>query len=183
MQLLNRQHHKIIKQFLKYKVRSRKQLEDAEAKLKSLPYLEQAISLKTPVMEAEYAIDDRSPLDLYNCLVPKLQEQRRFTIHQEFSIADFKAQQKIFQMQLELENQRLPRMEIENAGMRTRINQLEKELEIVQWYLDVLEQGIDTKQIVKEFVKLMKEHKKAQIQIEKLTKKNKQLKANNDEAL
>ena len=59
--------------------------------------LEGALSMKTPVMEAEYAMDDRTALNLYDCLVPKLREHRRFRIQKDaaFSIADFKEQYKV----------------------------------------------------------------------------------------
>ena len=30
------------------------------------------LAQKTPVFEAEYALDERTPLSLYDCLVPKL---------------------------------------------------------------------------------------------------------------
>lgn len=52
------------------------------------------IAQKTPVCEAEYALEERSPLDFYNCLIPKLKEHRRFKVDSEtkFSIVDFKAQ-------------------------------------------------------------------------------------------
>ena len=55
--------------------------------------LEKAIALRTPVMEAEFAIDDRTSLNLYDCLIPKIREHRRFRFHKDdsFSIADFKA--------------------------------------------------------------------------------------------
>ena len=32
--------------------------------------LEERLALKTPVLEAEFAIDDQTPLVLYDCLVP-----------------------------------------------------------------------------------------------------------------
>ena len=56
--------------------------------------LETYYSIKTPVMEEEHAMDDRTPLALYDCLVPKIKEHRRFRITKdsEFSIADFKSQ-------------------------------------------------------------------------------------------
>ena len=38
---------------------------------------EQLSSVKTPVMEAEFAIDERSALSLYDCMVPRLKEHRR----------------------------------------------------------------------------------------------------------
>ena len=45
-------------------------------------------------MEAENAIDDRSALSLYDCLIPKLKEQRRLRVDKddEFQMADFRAQ-------------------------------------------------------------------------------------------
>ena len=55
--------------------------------------LEIALAQKTPVMEAENAIDDRNPLSAFDCLVPKLKEHRRFKLLKDdaFSVADFKA--------------------------------------------------------------------------------------------
>ena len=55
--------------------------------------LEGVLSLKTPVLEAENALDDRAPLSLYDCLLPKLKEHRRFKLMKDskFSIADFEA--------------------------------------------------------------------------------------------
>ena len=45
-------------------------------------------------MEAEYAIDDRTALQLYDCLIPKIKEHRRFKINRDskFSLADLKEQ-------------------------------------------------------------------------------------------
>ena len=42
--------------------------------------------------------------------------------------------------------------------MKYRNEQLEKELEIVQWYLSVLEDGVDTREVVKEYCDLKKEN-------------------------
>lgn len=41
---------------------------------------ERAFALKTPVLEAEYAMDDRTALNLYDCLIPKLREHRKLEI-------------------------------------------------------------------------------------------------------
>ena len=70
----------MIKQFLEFRDQSEEKLKQAAEKMKIMPYLEQALVLKTPVMEAEFAMDDRSPLNLYDCLIPKIREQRRFLI-------------------------------------------------------------------------------------------------------
>ena len=71
-------------------------MKQADIVLKNAHLLEGILALKTPVLEAENAIDDRSPLGLYDCLIPKLKEHRRFklTKDSEFSIADFNAQLK-----------------------------------------------------------------------------------------
>lgn len=54
--------------------------------------LEQYCALKSPMMEAELALDDKSALSLYDCLIPKIKEHRRFAITKDavFSVADFK---------------------------------------------------------------------------------------------
>ena len=81
--------------------------------------LEGILALKTPVLEAENAIDDRTPLSLYDCLIPKLKEHRRFklTKDSEFSIADFNAQLKARQIEQNLEKKQLPVALIENEMM------------------------------------------------------------------
>ena len=55
--------------------------------------LEQKLAIKTPVFEAEHAIDERSALCMYDCLVPKLKEHRRFKVlrDEQMTLADFKA--------------------------------------------------------------------------------------------
>ena len=68
-------------------------LKKFEGMQETIKMLEIALAQKTPVMEAENAIDDRNPLSAFDCLVPKLKEHRRFKITKDdaFSIADFKA--------------------------------------------------------------------------------------------
>ena len=69
-----------------------------------MAFLEKCYALKTPVMEAEFALDERSPLSLYDCLVPVLKEHRRFKINlqDKFNINDFKSQQRVKQLEWEL---------------------------------------------------------------------------------
>ena len=85
-----------MKQFVDFKQRTNETYKKAEEVLKNAHVLEEILALKTPVMEAEHAIDDRTPLSLYDCLIPKLKEHRRFKIVKDskFSIADFNAQLK-----------------------------------------------------------------------------------------
>ena len=52
-----------------------------------------ALALKTPVNEAEYAIDDRTALSLYDCLIPKIKEHIKFKVRPEiiFGVEDLRA--------------------------------------------------------------------------------------------
>ena len=72
--------------------------------------LEQLLAMKGPVMEAEYAIDERTALELYDCLRPRIKEHRRFKIQRDaaFSTADLKAQIRVNDQKLLLEEKRLP---------------------------------------------------------------------------
>ena len=94
--LLSSQHRLILKQFVEFKQRTTEKLKQADIVLQNAHLLEGILALKTPVLEAENAIDDRTPLSLYDCLIPKLKEHRRFKLMKdsEFSIADFNAQLK-----------------------------------------------------------------------------------------
>lgn len=102
--LLTKQHHKLIQQFIDFKNRSEAKLKKADKLISHLGYLEQCFALKTPVMEAEYALDERTSLGLYDCLVPMLKEHRRFKINfeEKFSVNDFKTQQRVKELEYEL---------------------------------------------------------------------------------
>lgn len=60
-----------------------------------------------------------------------------------------------------------------------QVMRLEEDLKVVQWYMEVLERGIDTKDVIQEFTALQSDHKKLKkstsSQIEKLTVENKKL--------
>lgn len=187
--LLTKSHRNVIRQFIEYKERSEQQLQEAEAKVQCIPLLEQLVAQKTPVMEAEYAIDDRSPLNLYNCLVPKLKELRRFKLgaDEKFSIEDFRAQQAVLAMRMELEKEQLPKLQDEYRLVCARNAMLENELQIVKWYLHVVEDNVDTKEIVKEYGELSQEYKayqkRTQAQIERLTNEKRRLTGKYQEAM
>ena len=66
-------------------------LKEAEKVLHKIPYADKMLAMKTPVCEAENAIDDRSPLGLYDCLIPKLKEQHVFRVN-KLTIEDFNTQ-------------------------------------------------------------------------------------------
>ena len=91
-QTLTKAHHQLVSQFVGFKERTEEKMKKADQAIKEMSMLEVALAQKTPVMEAEFAMDDRTSLNLFDCLVPKLREHRRFRIQKDavFSIADFK---------------------------------------------------------------------------------------------
>ena len=52
------------------------------------------------------------------------------------------------QLEYELELQRLPKMQEENIALKAKVSRYEKELEVVEWYIQVFEDGNDTRGIV-----------------------------------
>ena len=62
------------------------------------------VALKTPCMQAEHAIDDGSALSLYDCLIPKIREHRRFKVFKDspYSVEDFRAQLTVRKLEAEI---------------------------------------------------------------------------------
>ena len=73
----------------------------------------------------------------------------------------------------------MPRLLEENTMLNAKVKQQDKELEVVKWYIEILEEGVDTKQLAQEYQKLKKDHrqleKSSSKQISMLTKENTQL--------
>ena len=127
--------------------------------------VELSLAQKSPTMEAEFALDEKTALSLYDCLVPVLKEQRRFKIMPDtsLSISDFRTQLKVSQLQRELEQKSLPRMKKENERLKEHLEQLKNEVNIINWYLDIYEDGGDTKEVIEQYAILKNEHKKLKI--------------------
>ena len=71
--------------------------------------------------------------------------------------------------------------------MRQKIDRLEQEAELVSWYVEIMEQGIDTKQLLKEYTELKRKHRSltetSTKQIERLERKYSKVKLDLKEAL
>ena len=84
----------MLQDFLVYKERNDKLIEEREILHQNWIECERALALKTPVREAEFALDDSSALELYDCLLPLIKEHRRFEIprnNKKFSRIDYVA--------------------------------------------------------------------------------------------
>ena len=70
---------------------------------KQWSFFEKAFMLKSPVMEAEYAHDERTPLSLYDCLIPTLREHRMLHLRprsNQFQIEeDFRARIEVIKLE------------------------------------------------------------------------------------
>ena len=55
--------------------------------------------------------------------------------------------------------------------MRAKITQLESEIQIIKWYMETMEEGIDTKEIVQEYAILKRQHAHMQATQNKKIKK------------
>ena len=90
-----------------------------------------------------------------------LKEHRKFKILKDaqVSVADFRTQQKVLQLKADLRQKITPNLIKKNAALKSKVSQLEEELSTVNWYIEVMEHGVDTKHIAKEYSLLKKEHK------------------------
>ena len=97
-------HHKILEQFVDFKDRTIRRIEYNDHLKDVTMQLEKRLALQSPAFEGEYAIDERTTLSLYDSLIPKLKEHRRFKIKADdaFSINDFKVQQRLRELELKL---------------------------------------------------------------------------------
>ena len=94
---------------------------------------ERAYAMKSPVMEAEYAHDERSALGLYDCLIPTLREHRQLMIRPElyaskYMITDLKAKKSIMEIEEKNAVKRLQSVEEENSMLREKVFHLKRDI-------------------------------------------------------
>ena len=102
--------------------------------------------LRAPVREAEYAIDDWTPLRNFDCMIPQIKETRLFRIKpmSEFSMEDFKAQQKIKQLEWDLSKKAMPLLKAENVKQLAIIERQKEDLKLLDFWKELMESGVDT---------------------------------------
>ena len=70
-------------------------------------------------------------------------------------------------------------MTAENVELKAKVENLESEFGILQWYLSVMEDGVDTKEVVKDYAMLKADNerqiKESDERISKLEANNKKL--------
>ena len=122
-------------------------------------------ALKLPVYEASHAINEKSPLILYECLIPKIAlHTRQMGVYcmkcrvkaQESYLQNFPLNIDRLRYQNELYESRVPQLEEENKKLKEIVEKQENDLDTVQWFIKVFEEGLDTKQLAKSYAKLKK---------------------------
>ena len=77
-----------------------------------------------------------------------------------FGAAVIKAQQRVRELEWHLEQKALPKLQAENKVLKEKLTAMTNEFHILQWYLSVMEDGVDTREIVKEYYDLRKKNKR-----------------------
>lgn len=115
--LLTKTHHNILQGFIQFKARNDKLIRERETMYACWLYSERALALKTPVREAEFALDDQSALRMYDCLLPLLKEHRRLRVvpDSEPSTTDYLARMKVLELECQLRSKNQPQLIKENG--------------------------------------------------------------------
>ena len=69
-----------------------------------------------------------------------------------------------------MDTSKVPILEEDNAKMRDEIFQLKEELKLLDWYIKILERGVDTRDIIEKYAKLQDEFDKYKVWAEKTIK-------------
>lgn len=159
----------MLRQFIDYIKRNEELINERDYLYDQWRMFEHAFIQAGPALAAEYALDDRTAINLYDCLIPKLHEHRKFKIRPEFYYTEKKqvenwgwgaASEKVKMMSLEMEltmegmqkeMDRLcdqladfklvtqPQLEAEKKELEKKVENLENELGIVTYLEKVVE--------------------------------------------
>ena len=112
---------------------------------------EMLLALQSPVLEAEYHINHDEVLYPYDSYLPQLKEHLRTKTVSLNSKHVQKLAEAEKQKEDEIKAEYLS-LKSENLLLKEKIQQQEKEFEIVHWYQKVMEEGIDTKQMLNYYI-------------------------------
>ena len=86
------------------------------------------------------------------------------------TVEDFKSQLKVIQLRREEDSERVPRLIEENANLTAQNKQLLDELEIVNWYREVIDGGVNSREVLSDYVDLKKKYQVLQKQTSRTIK-------------
>ena len=99
-------------------------------------------------------------MGLYNPLIAGAKEHRRIIIPKasQISIEDVNAKSEALRYQHGIDSMNVKKVRKENEKLRFEHRMKEYKLEILNWYLEVMEEGIDTKEVTHKYLELKKKH-------------------------
>ena len=126
-------------------------------------------ALKHPIEEAHFSSDMSSALSLYNSIKFPLKNKQSsamsFDRNKKVIISKYKPAADSD------DEEALSFYRKENETLRMRFNQSEADNEIIRWYIQVMEEDENTKDIVKNYLKLKEVLKQSQILSDKQQEK------------
>ena len=88
-------------------------------------YMERCYAEKSPINEVEFAFDDRTPLQLYDCLMPRLKEHRVKQFDSRSIIInclnDNDAKARVLAIEREMKMIKLNQVEKENIDLKLKV--------------------------------------------------------------
>ena len=144
--MFTKNHRGLFTQFQEYKERTTDQLQALDTYQDKLKAAEIHNAAQFSVDEGQYAISSKIGLRLYNSLVLELEEHQKIkTMTKEELIVYLQEKQ---QRTEELQKDKVEYYKNVNTILEERNKQLVEELGLIQWYITVLEDGKDTKDVL-----------------------------------
>ena len=164
---LTQEHHKVIKQFLAYKERTQRDLDIARKYMKNMQHREIQDAIENPILELFYNKQKSSPLQLYDSIIPCLSHTKRYrikakveekkngseedkedaeeeseTVTKEYETISSVSDSVNYKTNLAEQNKEIVTLNICNRELKSTNERMQCDLEVVDWYIEILEKGI-----------------------------------------
>ena len=152
-EMFTKNHRGLFSQFKEYKARTGEQLELLDIYYEKLKAAEMFNAAKLSIDEVDYLFkSEQYGLKLYDSIVLELEE------HQKVKKMSLKArlvyQKEKQQNKEEAEGREIDHLKQVNKILQERNKQLEEEMKLIQWYIAVMEDGKDTKEVLEDYVRM-----------------------------
>ena len=152
--MLTRNHQSLYRQQIAFKSRTSKKVKEIDSYKRRMQEAEVLNVFYSTALEAEYGLETKSPLQLYDCLIPQIpesSEKRQMTFAQKIVQERFKKAESDYKAECKV---RL--LEADVRILEEQTKQQIKEMELINWYTQVMEQGIDAKAAMKNYLECKK---------------------------
>ena len=152
-EMFTKNHRGLFSQFKDYKARTGEQLELLDIYYEKLKAAEMFNAAKLSIDEVDYLFkSEQYGLKLYDSIVLELEE------HQKVKKMSLEArlvyQKEKQQNKEEAEGRQIDHLKQVNKILEERNRQLEEEMNLIQWYIAVMEDGKDTKEVLEDYVRM-----------------------------